>query len=382
MPASLERSIRRVPRPAAPLAARGAICSTTTARAIRYRRALPFLPPPLARHHAGANTSPNRTTSRTRSTRRRRASPPTTPRRLPAHRDSSAVYCPHQPTPAPAVLPSTTSIASRVRCACDGRSPSPAPLLSPPRASSASPASTTLPDPHARRALACTTPRVRSTCGSRSPSPAARRRTSSPAATVSSASLSSTLSQLLSGTGSTTRSIAGVRSKCNEHSPSPTPPSSPPQAPRLSSAPTPASAPNLSLPRIANRTGTIPCPAHAAAVPLSPHTLPASHVHPQPYTAPLVDDSARRLPITSAGCVCRDDSAAGWRGADHMEAMRTPCFHRYPPSSSALGSSDKRGRAPRQFSVQRTWAETAEPALPRHFRSHRRLCSSNLRRAL
>jgi hypothetical protein len=61
-----------------------------------------------------------------------------------------------------------------VRSACDGRSPSPAPLLSPPHAPSASPASTALLDPHARRALACTTPRARSTCSSRSPSPAPR----------------------------------------------------------------------------------------------------------------------------------------------------------------------------------------------------------------
>ncbi|KAJ7798057.1 hypothetical protein B0H14DRAFT_3886690 [Mycena olivaceomarginata] len=51
-------SIRRAPRPAAPLAARGATYNATTARAIRYRRALPFLLPPRARHHAGANTSP------------------------------------------------------------------------------------------------------------------------------------------------------------------------------------------------------------------------------------------------------------------------------------------------------------------------------------
>ncbi|KAJ7861854.1 hypothetical protein B0H14DRAFT_523003 [Mycena olivaceomarginata] len=140
----------------------------------RDPRALPFLPPPRARHHTNANTSPNRTTSRTRSTRRWRASPPTTPRRLLAHRDSSAVYCRHRPTPASAVLPSTTFIASCVRSAFDGRSPSPAPLLSPPRAPSASPASTTLPDPHARRVLACTTPRMRSTCSNRSPSPAPR----------------------------------------------------------------------------------------------------------------------------------------------------------------------------------------------------------------
>ncbi|KAJ7765139.1 hypothetical protein B0H14DRAFT_366919 [Mycena olivaceomarginata] len=106
--------------------------------------------------------------------------------------------------------------------------------------------------------------------------------------------------------------------------------------------PTPHSAPNLSLPRTTNTTGTIPrIRSIRCSCPPIVHTLPASPVHPQPYTAPLVDDSARRLPITSAGCVCLDDSATGWRGTDHTEAMRIPCSHRYPPS--ALGISDKRG---------------------------------------
>ncbi|KAJ7833255.1 hypothetical protein B0H14DRAFT_3710968 [Mycena olivaceomarginata] len=165
-----------------------------------------------------------------------------------------------------------------------------------------------------------------------------------PAATVSSASLSSALSQLLSGTGSTTRSIAEVRSKCNERSPSPTPPSSPGTAPIFSADARDRSKPWPAAHREQDAYH-LPCAAHAAAVPPSPHTLPASPVHPQSCTAPLADDSARRLPVTSAGCVCRDDSATGWRGTDHTEAMRTPCFHRYPPS--VLGISDKRGRAPR-----------------------------------
>jgi hypothetical protein len=164
----------RVPRPTAPLAAQGAICSTTTARVIRYRRALPFLPPPWARQHAGANTSPNRTTSHTHSMQRWHASPPTTPRRLPAHCDPPAAHCCHRPTSVSAVLPSTTFIASCMHSTCDGRSTLPALCLSPPRAPRASPASTTLPDPRARRVLACTTPRVRSTRSSHSPSPAPR----------------------------------------------------------------------------------------------------------------------------------------------------------------------------------------------------------------
>jgi hypothetical protein len=84
----------------------------------------------------------------------------------------------------------------------------------------------------------------------------------------------------------------------------------------------------------------LPCAAHTAAVPPSPHTLPASPVHSQPYTAPFVDDSARRLPITSAGRICRGDSATGWYSTDHTEVMRTPCFRLYPPS--ALGISEKR----------------------------------------
>ncbi|KAJ7794877.1 hypothetical protein B0H14DRAFT_3888571 [Mycena olivaceomarginata] len=178
----------------------------------------------------------------------------------------------------------TTFIASCVRSACDGRSPSPAPLLSPPRAPSASPAISTLPDPHARRALACTT----LAC----------------AAPAAAAAHPPRHGQLVSGTGSTTRSIAGARSKCNEHSPSPTPPSSSPRAPRLSSAPTPATARNLGLPRTANRTGTTPpCAAHAAAVPHRPipSPLPTSILSPIPL----------RSLTPPGGCVCRDNSAMG-----------------------------------------------------------------------
>ncbi|KAJ7796611.1 hypothetical protein B0H14DRAFT_72060 [Mycena olivaceomarginata] len=56
--------------------------------------------------------------------------------------------------------------------------------------------------------------------------------------------------------------------------------------------------------------------------------------------------------------------------------MRTPCFHRYPPS--ALGISDKRGWGAATI----LGATTAKPTLPRYFRSHPRLSSSDLRRAL
>ncbi|KAJ7879049.1 hypothetical protein B0H14DRAFT_3435287 [Mycena olivaceomarginata] len=38
---------------------------------------------------------------------------------------------------------------------------------------------------------------------------------------------------------------------------------------------------------------------HAAAVPPSLHTLPASHIHPQCHTAPLVDDYAAPPPMHS-----------------------------------------------------------------------------------
>ncbi|KAJ7354500.1 hypothetical protein DFH08DRAFT_985105 [Mycena albidolilacea] len=259
--------------------------TTTTARVIRYNRALPFLPP------HGLDTTPARTQAPTALPAARAARDVGVPRRLPAHRDSSAVYCRHRPTPASAVLPSTTFIASCVRSACDRRSPSPAPLLSPPRVPNAFPASTTLPDPHARRALARTTPRVPSTCSSRSPSPAPRLSPPCPPLPCPAPDYP----QLVSGTGSMTRSIAGARSKYNERSPSPTPPSSPPRAPRLSSAPTPATARNLGLPRTANRTGTISRAQHTLQLsPIAPYP-PRFHVHPQPYTAPLVDDSARRL---------------------------------------------------------------------------------------
>ncbi|KAJ7919780.1 hypothetical protein B0H13DRAFT_2320070 [Mycena leptocephala] len=127
--------------------------------------------------------------------------------------------------------------------------------------------------------------------------------------------------QILSGTGSTTRSIAEARSKCNERSPSP------PRALRPPSAPTPASAPNLGLPRTTNAT-CITAGVPLCGRPPSARNLSAFH------------HAARRLPITSAGCVCRDDTAVGEQRTNGTEAMHTPRFHQYP--HSALGISDKR----------------------------------------
>ncbi|KAJ7669802.1 hypothetical protein B0H14DRAFT_3178674, partial [Mycena olivaceomarginata] len=113
-----------------------------------------------------------------------------------------------------------------------------------------------------------------------------------PVATVSSSSLFSARSQLLSGTGSTTRS------KCNERSWSPAPPSSPLRAPRPSSAPTPPSAPNLGLPRIATATCTTPG-VSLCGHPNRPVTSPLSASHPQRHSAPLVADSATQRPMRS-----------------------------------------------------------------------------------
>ncbi|KAJ7908742.1 hypothetical protein B0H13DRAFT_2331117 [Mycena leptocephala] len=94
------------------------------------------------------------------------------------------------------------------------------------------------------------------------------------------------------------RSIAGARSKCNERSPSSTPPSSPPRALRPSSAPTPASAPNLGLPRTTNAT-CITAGVPLCGRPPSARNLSAFHVHPQRHTAPLVDDSTSPPPMRS-----------------------------------------------------------------------------------
>ncbi|KAJ6605169.1 hypothetical protein DFH09DRAFT_1120936 [Mycena vulgaris] len=205
----------------------------------------------------------------------------------------------------PALLPATTFTTSCVRSTRDRPFPSLSPLLLPPRAPSASPASTILPDPHAPRThphTTRTTTRVRSTCGSRSVSPAPQLSPPRPPPPCLAPHYFAR-SQLLSGTGSKTPSIAGTRSKCNERSPSPSPPSSPPRGPRPSSAPMPPSAPNLGLSRTANATDITPCVRSTrCGRPPSSRTLPASHVHPQRRIAPLVDDSAAPPPMCSMPC--------------------------------------------------------------------------------
>ncbi|KAJ7759825.1 hypothetical protein B0H14DRAFT_383650 [Mycena olivaceomarginata] len=275
-PASLERSLRRAPRPARPLAARGTI-------AIRHRRALPFLPCPRARHHAGTNTDPT-------------ALPATR-----AARDAGVprfVAFPHTVT-----LQQCTAVAA---CAC--RTPqhhlhhllrarrsfptAGAAFIASSRVKSVSskyysPQSTRTP------ALACTAPRVRSTC-SRSPSPAPRFSPPCPPLPCP----APRYPPLQASTVSTTRSIAGARNNCNARFPSPAPPSSPLRAPRPSSAPTPPSAPNLGLPRIANATCTTPGVSLCGRPP-SPRNLPAFHVHPQRHSAPLVADPATPRPMRS-----------------------------------------------------------------------------------
>ncbi|KAJ7202688.1 hypothetical protein C8J57DRAFT_1622555 [Mycena rebaudengoi] len=247
----------------------------------------------------------------------------------------------------PALLPATTFTTSCARSERHRPFPSPSPLSLPPRAPSASPASTILPVPHARRAHPQHGPH-RSTCGSRSALPVPRLSPPRPPPPCLAPHYFAR-SQFLSGTGSTTPSIAGARSKCNKRSPSPTPPSSPPRAPRPSSAPTPPSAPNLILLRTANAMCTAPgvllCgrpPHHPIRSPLPLSILsaiPPRWLTTPPHRRPCA--AVRRLPITSAGCVCRDDTATGEQRTNDTETMRTPRFHQYP--HSALGISDNRG---------------------------------------
>jgi hypothetical protein len=209
--------------------------------------------------------------------------------------------------PLSAALPSTF-IASCMHSTCNGRSPMLVPLLSPPHTPSASPASTTLLNPHVCRVLVCMTPHMCSTRSSHSPSPTPRLSPPCPPLPCPAPGYPLPQSQLMSGTGSTTCSIARARSKCNEHSPLPTPSSSPPWALHLSSMPTPATTRNLGLLHCEQDGYHLLCAAHTAAVPPFSHALPASSIHSQPYTALLVDGSARWLPITSTGCVCCGDS--------------------------------------------------------------------------
>ncbi|KAJ7817025.1 hypothetical protein B0H14DRAFT_1389611 [Mycena olivaceomarginata] len=121
---------------------------------------------PRARHHAGTNTDQTA---------------------LPATRAARDAGLPRRPRhlvalPQTVALQQCTAVAA---CAC--RTPQhhlhhllPRAMVVPHRrrrfiaSSRAKCVSSKIPDPHARRALACTTPRVRSTCSSRSPSPAPR----------------------------------------------------------------------------------------------------------------------------------------------------------------------------------------------------------------
>ncbi|KAJ7846829.1 hypothetical protein B0H14DRAFT_3677656 [Mycena olivaceomarginata] len=226
---------------------------------------------------------------------------------------------------------------------------------------------------------------MRSTYGSRSSSLAPRL--SPPRATMSNASLSSAQTQLLSGTGSTTRSIAGERSKCNEHSRRPC---------RLHRLPAPGAGFLCAhaglrykpwLLRNANTTGTILRDAQHM-LQLSP-TLPASHVHPQCHTAPLVDDSAAPPPMRStprasfpspapatsaAMTLPRAGSARTTRRQCVPRAPPVPAFHARGLRQARTGHRDKSRCDEPGRGTERT--------LPRDFRSHRGLCSSNLRRAL
>ncbi|KAJ7351193.1 hypothetical protein DFH08DRAFT_1078334 [Mycena albidolilacea] len=264
-------------------------------------------------------------TSYTRSTRRWRSSPPTSPRRLPARCDSSAVYrcChlrpPYSPAP-PSLLPPHAMVVPHRRRRFCHLLPRQVRLqqvpLSPIHAQSAC-----IHDPSRAQHLQQPLPIPRATVFA-----------SLPAATVSSASLSSAPSQLLSGTRSVTRSIARARNKCNERFPSPAPPSSPLRALRPSSAPTPPSAPNLGLPRIANATCTTPG-VSLCGRPHRPVTSPLS-------TSVLSGVVPRSLPTPPHRGPC----AARRTAASHRQRRLRdthPALSLYPPS--ALRISDKRG---------------------------------------
>ncbi|KAJ7351204.1 hypothetical protein DFH08DRAFT_957539 [Mycena albidolilacea] len=234
--------------------------------------------------------------------------------------------------------PSRTLTTFTTSCVRDGRSLPAVPLLSPPPVPSAWPARPSLRSTRAQGA--CMQDPSRAQHLQRPlPIPRATVFTSLPTATVSSASLSSSApSQLLSGTGSTTRSIAGARNKCNERLPPPALPSSPLRALRPSSAPTPPSAPNLGLPRrIANPTCT--APGVSLCRPPSPRNLPAFHVRPQRHSAPLV---ALPTPPHLGPCATRR-AAASHRQRQRRLRDTHPALPLHPPS--ALRISDKRGWA-------------------------------------
>ncbi|KAJ7894450.1 hypothetical protein B0H14DRAFT_3854305 [Mycena olivaceomarginata] len=166
------------------------------------------------------------------------------------------------------------------------------------------------------------------------------------------ASLCSTRSQLLSGTGSTIRSTTEVRTK------------------RPSSVPTPATARNLDLqpttstiPRSSVRSTRCSCPPHR------PYPLRS----PRPSSAPFRPSRLRRsLPIASAGCVCCDDTAAGEQRTNDTEAMRSPA----PPPAPGSRYLRPRDDGPVQGASGR---EAALYAAPGDFGSHGRPCYWNVR---
>ncbi|KAJ7870140.1 hypothetical protein B0H14DRAFT_3575972 [Mycena olivaceomarginata] len=217
--------------------------------------------------------------------------------------DAHDLHARHRLTPAPALLPATTSCVRSVR---DHPFPSPSPLLLPPRAPSASPASTILPDPHTRRAhpqhVMHHHPRaqhlrqpLRIACAAVITSP--------PPATLSSAAAPLLCSkpapvrhreydaQHRRSAQQVQRAFpfahaAFIVSLC--------------AAPILC-----AHAALRSKPRPAThreRDVHRPRAPSLRRPPPSPHTLPASHVHPQRHTTQLVDDFAAPPPMRSTPC--------------------------------------------------------------------------------
>ncbi|KAJ7312843.1 hypothetical protein DFH08DRAFT_433935 [Mycena albidolilacea] len=160
------------------------------------------------------------------------------------------------------------------------------------------------------------------------------------------ASLSSTRRQLLSGTGSTIRSTAEVRTK------------------RPSSAPTLATARNLDLQPTAS---TILRVQHTLQ--LSPHRPYPLHF-PRPSSAPYRPSRLRRsLPIASAGCVC----CGCGQTADQRHGGNALPAPPLAPGSRYLRPHDD---GPVQGDSGR---EAALYVAPGDFRSHGRPCDWNVR---
>ncbi|KAJ6480993.1 hypothetical protein C8R45DRAFT_1100561 [Mycena sanguinolenta] len=218
---------------------------------------------------------------------------------------------PPPPDTALAVLPGTTFTTSCVRSARDGCSTSPAPLLSPRRVSSLSPANTTLPNPHARGAYPQhgTHHHPRAAAAFFRPRRGyylpAHHRVQCLALLHSKPAYRESDAQHHQSTQQVPRAFSVT---------SPTSTSSSPGPPRASSAPTPASA---LLYR--EHDGPPARTAQAAANPIA-HAPRFTRPSSAPYL-PLIDSDpcmAPRTPASIAG-VC-DDTAR----TDHTEAMRIP----------------------------------------------------------